>query len=115
MSTSDAVAMVAAASLEVTPWAAETMLLAGERDSRLGASAVARAARLVVAAWAMAVDGDDTMLTAMAQPDAAYWLLRPALEHWQVAAGPRVTRIKISRLDADAEHPEVRHGEGGAR
>jgi hypothetical protein len=103
MSKSEAVAMVAAASLEVTPWAAETMLLAGERDSRLGASAVARAARLLVAAWAMAVDGDDTMLTAMAQSDAAHWLLQPGMEHWQVAPGLRVTRIKISRLDADAD------------
>jgi hypothetical protein len=93
--------MVAAASLEVSAWAAETTRLAEERDNRLGASAVARAARLVVAAWAMAVEGDDTMLTAMAQPDAAYWLLHPAMEHWQVAPGPRVTCIKISRLDAE--------------
>ena len=29
------------------------------------------------------------------------------MEHWQVAPGPRVTRIKISRLDADAEHPKL--------
>jgi len=99
--------MVADASLEVTPWAAETMRLAGERDNRLGASAVARAARLVVAAWAMAVDGDDTMLTAMAQSDAAHWLLQPGMEHWQVAPGPRVTRIKISRLDADQPKLQV--------
>jgi hypothetical protein len=107
MSTSDAIAMVAAARLEVTPWAAETMRLAGERDNRLGASAVARAARLLVAAWTMAVDGDDTMLTAMAQSDAAHWLLQPGMEHWQVAPGPRVTRIKISRLDADADQPKL--------
>lgn len=43
----------------------------------------------------------------MAQSDAAHWLLHPAMEHWQVAAGPRVTRIKISRLDADAEPPKL--------
>jgi hypothetical protein len=110
MSTSDAVAMVADASLEVTPWAAETMRLAGERDNRLGASAVARAARLVVAAWAMAVDGDDTMLTAMVQSDAAHWLLQPGMEHWQVAPGPRVTRIKISRLDAEDADAEAEAG-----
>jgi hypothetical protein len=103
MCTSEAVAMVAAVSLEFSPWAAETTRLAGERDSRLGASAVARAARRAIAAWAMAVAGDDTMLTAMAQSDAAHWLLHPAMEHWQVAPGPRVTRIKISRLDADAD------------
>jgi hypothetical protein len=107
MRKSEAVAMVAAASLEVSPWAAETTRLAGQRDNRLGASGVASAARLAVAAWTLAVDGDDTMLTAMAQSDAAYWLLHPALEHWQVAPGPRVTRIKISRLDADAEQPEL--------
>jgi len=105
--------MVAAARLEVTPWAAETMRLAGERDNRLGASAVARATRLAVAAWAMAVEGDDTTLTAMAQSDAAHWLLHPAMEHWQVAPGPRVTRIKISRLDAgtgaeaDVDQPKL--------
>jgi hypothetical protein len=29
------------------------------------------------------------------------------MEHWQVAPGPRVTRIKISRLDADAEPPKL--------
>jgi hypothetical protein len=107
MSKAEAVAMVAAASLEVSPWAAETTRLAGERDNRLGASAVARAARLVVAAWAMAVHGDDTTLTAMAQSDAAYWLLHPAMEHWQVAPGPRVTRIKITRLDTDSEQPKL--------
>jgi hypothetical protein len=107
MSESESVAMVAAASLEVTPWAAETTRLAGERDNRLGAGAVADAARRVVTAWAMAVNGDDTVLTAMAQSDAAHWLLHPAMEHWQVAPGPRVTRIKISRLDADAEPPKL--------
>lgn len=99
--------MVAAASVEVSPWAAETTRLAGERDDRLGAVAVARAARLAVAAWAMAVDGDDTRLTAMGQSDAAHWLLHPAMEPWQVAPGPRVTRIEISRLDADAEPPKL--------
>ena len=41
--------MVAAASLEVSPWAAETTRLAGQRDNRLGASGVASAARLAVA------------------------------------------------------------------
>ena len=99
--------MVAAASLEVSPQAAETMRLAGERDSRLSAAGAVSAARQLVAAWAMAVDGDDTVLTAIAQPDAAHWLLHPALEHWQVAPGPTVTCIKISCLDADAEPPKL--------
>jgi hypothetical protein len=33
----------------------------------------------------MAVDGDDTALMAMAQPDAAHWLMHPVRKPWQVA------------------------------
>jgi hypothetical protein len=65
-------------------------------------------ARQVVAAWALAVNGDDTALMAMAEPDAAHWLLHPAMEPWRVAPGPAVTHIKVSRFDADAEPAQLR-------
>jgi hypothetical protein len=108
MSESDAVTLVHAASLEVHPSVTETCQHAGARDDRLGADIVTSTARMAVAAWAMAVEGDDTALTAIAQPHAAYRLLHPVREHWQVAPGPRVNNIKVSRLDASAEPPRLR-------
>jgi hypothetical protein len=110
MSKAESVAMVEAASLDVHPSVATTMQLAGARDHRLRADAVTRAARLAVAAWAMAVDGDETTLTALAQPDAAYRLIHPAPGHWQVAPGPTVTHIAVSSLDAEADPPRLRVG-----
>src|ERR1700735_2257473 len=45
------------------------MRRAGALDGRLGADCVSRAAREAVAAWAMAVDGDDAALAAIAGQD----------------------------------------------
>jgi hypothetical protein len=110
MTAAESIAMAEAARLEIYPSVTEIMRLAGTRDSRLGSDVVTRTARLAVAAWAAAVDGDDAMITAIAQPDAAYFVLHPAKESWRVAKGPKVTRIKITGLDADAEPPELRVG-----
>ena len=108
MSESEIAALVGAASLDVSPAVAETMRSAGSRDDRLDAGHVAHAARLAVAAWVLAVDGDDTALTAMAQPEAAHWLMHPVRKNWQVAPGPAVTQIGIWALEGDADPPRLR-------
>ena len=105
---SESVAWVQAASLEIPESVAGTMRHAGARDERLAAEIVRRTARQAVTAWAMAVDGDATTLAAMAQPDAAHWLLHPVWKSWQVAAGPKVTEIAIWDLEADARPPRLR-------
>lgn len=77
-------------------------------DPRFGADQLAAAARDAVAAWVLAVAGDDAALAAMASPDVAHWLLHPGRKKWQVAAGPTVTEIDVWRLDSDADPPRLR-------
>jgi hypothetical protein len=108
MSESENGGVAEGASLDVSTAVAETMRTAGSRDDRLDAGHVTQAARLAVAAWVLAVDGDDTALTAMAQPEAAHWLLHPVRKNWQVAPGPVVTQIGIWALEADADPPRLR-------
>jgi hypothetical protein len=108
MSESENAGVAKEASLDVSAAVAETMRAAGSRDERLDAGHVTQAARLAVAAWVLAVDGDDTALTAMAQPGAAHWLLHPVRKNWQVAPGPAVTQIGIWALEADADPPRLR-------
>jgi hypothetical protein len=103
----ESISMVEAASLDVYPSAAQTMQVAGGRDSRLSADGVTSAARQAVTAWALAVDGDETTLAALAQPHAANQLMHPVRQHWQVAPGPTVTRIAVLSLDADAQPPQL--------
>src|SRR5580700_4543119 len=79
-----------------------------ERDSRLGADAVIGAVRRAVAAWVLAVDGDETALAAVAEPQAAHFLLHPSGGRWQVAPGPAVTLIQIWGFEPEAEPPRVR-------
>jgi len=108
MSESESVRLVQAASLEISAPVAETMRQAGALDDRFSADHVSRTARQVVAAWAMAVAGDDTALAAIAEPRAAYWLMHPDQARWQVAPDPRVTQIKIWGLEPDREPPRFR-------
>jgi hypothetical protein len=108
MGESESARMVRAASLEILAPAAETMRHAGASNDWLSADRVSQAARQAVAAWAMAADGDDTALTAIAEPDAAHWLMHPVRKPWQVAPDPRVTRIEIRALEADAEPARLR-------
>jgi hypothetical protein len=91
---SPAGAPIQAASLDVPAPVTETMRHAEARDARLGGEFVATTAQLTVAAWATAVDGDDTTLAAMGPPDAVYRLMHPVRKPWRVAAGPRVTKIR---------------------
>jgi|ERR1700677_3651636 hypothetical protein len=108
MSELESVRLVETASLSFYPSVTETMRLAGARDDLFGPELVGEAARLVVAAWVMAVDGDDTTLTATAQPDAMHWLMHPIRKSWQVDRGPRVTKIEVWGLEPDAEPPQLR-------
>jgi hypothetical protein len=99
---------VQAAGLDISASVVETMRQAGALDGRLGADCVSRTARRVVAAWAMAVDGDDTALAAIAEPDAVHWLVHPVRERWQVAPGPRVTQIQVWGFEPHGEPPRFR-------
>jgi hypothetical protein len=108
MGESESARSVRAAGLYFFASVAETMRRAGASNDWRNADRVGQAARQAVAAWAMAADGDDTALTAIAEPDAAHWLMHPVRKPWQVAPGPRVTRIEIRGLKADAEPARVR-------
>ena len=99
--------LVERAKLEVSPAVSETMRNAGSHDDRLDAAHVTHAARLAVASWLRAVDGDGTALTALAEPEAVHWLLHPVRKNWQVAPGPSVTRIRIWGLEADTDPPKL--------
>jgi hypothetical protein len=98
--------MVAAASLDAYPAAAAAMTEAG--DGWFGTVMAGKAARLAVAAWVTAVNGDEPALAAMADGDAAHWLLNPVRKEWVIAAGPLVTAIVISGVDPAADPPELR-------
>jgi len=97
--------MVEAAPLEIRPGPAATFTENG--DGWLGADLAGKAARLAVAAWARAVDGDGATLSAISDPDAAQFLLNPARKDWVVAPRPVVTGIEIWSLDPSAGAPEL--------
>jgi hypothetical protein len=103
----ETLAMVEAAALEIRDDVASKARVAGAGNQRLGPDMVRRTARLAVAAWALAVNGDHSTLTSIGPADIAYWLLHPVRERWQVAPGPVVTRIDVWRLDPDAEPPDL--------
>ncbi len=107
MSEPESVKLVQAARLELRVPVAERMRQAGALDDRFGADYVSSTARQVVAAWVMAVDGDDTALAAIAEPHAAYRLMNPVRKSWQVGPGPRVTQIQVWGLEADREPPRA--------
>jgi hypothetical protein len=108
MSESESVRLARAASVEINPLAAEQVRRAQARDARLGAEQVSAAARLAIAAWVTAVDGDATALNAMAEPLTVEVLLRAPWRRYQVGPGPRVTSIGIWALEADDEPVRLR-------
>jgi hypothetical protein len=67
--------MVEAVELDVYPNAAATMTEVGR--GWFGRQQAVKAARQAVTAWAMAVNGDQTALAAIADPDRVDWLLHP--------------------------------------
>jgi hypothetical protein len=95
--------MVQAAELDAYP--AEAALMTEAGDGWFGTDMAGKAARLAVAAWAMAVNGDDSTLAAIAEPDAAHYLIFPVGKDWVVARGPLVTEIKIWLLEVAADPP----------
>ncbi len=79
-------------------------------DGRFGPDVLEVAARRAVQAWADAVDGDDQALLKLATPAAARELLHPGdpSGHTRlVVRGPRVQRITIAGVDAEAEPPTM--------
>jgi hypothetical protein len=100
-------AMVEAAPLEIRDDVASKARVAAEDDQRLSPDMLGRTARLAVAAWALAVNGDHSTLTNIGPADVLYWLLHPVRESWQVAPGPVVRRIDVWGLDPDAGPPDL--------
>jgi hypothetical protein len=87
-------AMVARAPLEIGPDPAAAMTEAG---GWCGQALAAQAARLGVAAWAMATGGDDSLLLRVGDAEQAGFFLHS--RDWVIAPGPVVTRIRIWRLE----------------
>jgi hypothetical protein len=89
---------------------------AEDGEGWLSSGSVARAARLAVGAWLTAVEGDDSVLRALARParpgadvvrGAADDLLHPPGQDWVIAPGPEVIGIAVRRVDADSDVPEL--------
>jgi predicted lipid-binding transport protein (Tim44 family) len=79
-------------------------------DGRFSPDLLEVAARRAVAAWGLAVDGDDFALHAIAHPDAVRELLHPSDPSGKtrlVVRGPTVKQIRIVGLDAAAEPPTM--------
>jgi predicted lipid-binding transport protein (Tim44 family) len=79
-------------------------------DGRFAPDILEVAARRAVAAWAEAVDGEDSQLLALAHPDAAQQLLHPGDPSRRtrlVVRGLRVKQIRIVALDAAATPPTM--------
>jgi len=97
--------MVETAGLDAYPAAAATMTEAG--GGWFGTVMAGKAARLAVAAWATAVNGDGTLLASIADDEAAHWLLNPVRKAWAIAAGPLLTELTIWKLEPAAEPAEL--------
>ncbi len=79
-------------------------------DGRFAPDVLEIAARRAVEAWAEAVDGDDSALTAIADRQAVQELLHPgdpSARTRLVVRGPTVERIGIVALDAAAQPPTM--------
>jgi predicted lipid-binding transport protein (Tim44 family) len=75
-------------------------------DARFAPDVLEAAARRAVAAWSVAVDGDDAPLAAVASPEALGMLLYPDGDRTRVVVrGPVVRRVRIAGLDAAAQPP----------
>jgi hypothetical protein len=79
-------------------------------DGRFAPDVLEIAARRAVEAWAEAVDGDDSALTAIADRGAIQELLHPGDPSGRtrlVVRGPKIDRIGIVALDAAAQPPTM--------
>jgi len=98
-------AVVDEVAVRVAPGPAAAMTEAG--GGWLGRDLAVKAARLVVAAWTMAVDGDESALSAISDDNAAQYLIHPVRQNWLIAPGPRVTDIDLWQLDRGGDEPEL--------
>jgi hypothetical protein len=101
-------AMVERAEAEIGPLATEGMAAAAQAAQRRTGSRgwcdpgpATAAARLAVAAWAMATAGDVALLDRICDATHARFLLRPFDKDWVIAPGPVVSRISIWALDTE--------------
>lgn len=108
MSESESVRVALNASVEIGPLVAEQVRRAQVRDDRLGAEQLSAVARQAVAAWVMAVDGDDAPLNTVAEPLTVEVLLRAPWRRYQVGPGPRITSIGIWAVETDDEPVRLR-------
>lgn len=79
-------------------------------DGRFAPDVLEIVARRAVEAWAEAVDGDDSALTAIADREAIQELLHPGDPSGRtrlVVRGPKIDRIGIVALDAAAQPPTM--------
>jgi predicted lipid-binding transport protein (Tim44 family) len=79
-------------------------------DGRFAPDVMEVAAGRAVAAWAEAVDGDQSALLALANREAARELLHPGDPSGRtrlVVRGPRVKQVRIAKLDASADPPTM--------
>jgi predicted lipid-binding transport protein (Tim44 family) len=79
-------------------------------DGRFAPDVLEVAVRRAVDGWAEAIDGEDAPLLAVAAPDVADELLHPGDPSGRtrlVVRGPRVRRLRITRLDAAAEPAQM--------
>jgi predicted lipid-binding transport protein (Tim44 family) len=79
-------------------------------DGRFAPHVLEIAARRAVAAWAEAVDGDDSALESIADHDVVHEMLHPgdpSAKTRLVIRGPEVKEIRIAGLDAEADPPTM--------
>lgn len=79
-------------------------------DARFAPDVLEVAARRAAAAWAEAVDGDDTRLLSIAHGEAVRDLLHPGDPSQRtrlVVRGPKVQKIRIQKLDAGVHPPTM--------
>jgi predicted lipid-binding transport protein (Tim44 family) len=79
-------------------------------DERFAPHVLEAAARTAMSAWAEAVDGDDARLRAIAGDEAVHALLYGGDAEARtrlVVRGPRLQALRIAKLDADAQPPEL--------
>jgi hypothetical protein len=103
--------MVEAAPLEIDQNAAAMMTEAG--DGRFGREQAVKAVRQAITAWALAVNGDDSALASIADPNWVRALMFPGTygvprPHWVVAPGPALTELTIWKFEPDAAPPTLK-------
>jgi hypothetical protein len=79
-------------------------------DERFDPDLIEASVRRIIAAWASAIDGDDTALEALGQSDAVRALLYPgdADRHTRlVLRDPHIRTVRITALDPAAQPPTL--------